>query len=99
MKKRRKKKVDRYANLLALYQDPSAPGSLGGVVRFAKAHKLPVAKVRERLEGDLGYTLHKPTRRRFPTLPVLVMGMDEQWTADLIEVGNIVDTIAGIGIC
>ena len=89
MKKRRRKKVDRYANLLALYQDPSTPGSLGGVARFAKAHKLPVAKVRERLEGDLGYTLHKPTRRRFPTLPVLVMGMDEQWTADLIEVGSI----------
>ena len=88
-RKRRQKKVDRYANLLATYQDPSAPGSLGGVARFAKAQKLPVARVRERLEGDLGYTLHKPTRRRFPTLPVLVMGMDEQWTADLIEVGTL----------
>ena len=88
-KRRKKKKVDRYGNLLALYQDPSAPGSLGGVARFAKAQKLPVAKVRETLEGDLGYTLHKPTRRRFPTLPVLVTRMDEQWTADLIEVGTI----------
>ena len=87
--KKRRKKVDRYTNLLSLYQDPSVAGSLGGVVRFAKAQKLPVAKVREILEGDLGYTLHKPTRRRFPTLPVLVMGMDEQWTADLIEVGSI----------
>ena len=64
-------------------------GSLGGVVRFAKAQRLPVSKVRERLEGDLGYTLHKPTRRRLPTLPVLLMGMDEQWKADLIEVGSI----------
>ena len=87
--KKRRKKVDRYANLLSLYQDPSVAGSLGGVVRFAKAQKLPVSKVREILEGDLGYTLHKPTRRRFPTLPVLVMGMDEQWTVDLIEVGTI----------
>ena len=90
MKKRqKKKKVNRYANLLSLYEDPSVAGSLGGVARFAKAQKLPVAKVRERLEGDLGYTLHKPTRRRFTTLPVLVMGMDEQWTADLIEVGTL----------
>ena len=37
MMKRRKKKVDRYANLLSLYQDPSVAGSLRGVVRFAKA--------------------------------------------------------------
>ena len=87
--KRKKKKVDRYANLLSLYEDPSVAGSLGGVARFAKAQKLPVTKVRERLEGDLGYTLHKPMRRQFPTLPVLVMGMDKEWTADLIEVGTI----------
>ena len=86
---KRKKKVDPYANLLNSCRDPGAAGSLGGVARFAKARKLPVVKVREILEADLGYTLHKPTRRRFPTLPVLVMGMDEQWTADLIEVGNI----------
>ena len=91
MKKRtkRKKKVDSYAGLLDSYRDPGVAGSLGGVAQFAKARHLPAAKVREILEGDLGYTLHKPTRRRFPTLPVLVMGMDEQWTADLIEVGNI----------
>ena len=88
-KRTKRKKVDRYANLLSLYEDPSVAGSLGGVARFAKAQKVPVAQVREKLEGDLGYTLHKPTRRRFPTLPVLVMGMDEQWTADLIEVGTI----------
>ena len=41
------------------------------------------------LEKDLGYTLHKPTRRKFPTLPVKVFNKDEQWTADLIEVVNI----------
>ena len=98
-KRKRRKKVDRYANLLSLYEDPSVAGSLGGVVRFAKAQKLPVTKVRERLEGDLGYALHKPTRRRFPTLPVLVLGMDEQWTADLIEVGTLPNSIAGIDIC
>ena len=59
------------------------------MARFAKAQHLPAGKVREILQADLGYTLHKPTRRQFPTLPVLVMGMDEQWTANLIEVGNI----------
>ena len=92
---RKKKKVDRYAKVLSLYRDPSVAGSLGGVARFAKAQKLPVAKVREKLEADLGYTLHKPTRRRFPTLPVLVFGIDEQWVADLIEVGNIAKSNRG----
>ena len=88
-KKRKKKKVDRYANLLALYEDPTVTGSLGGVTHFAKVRKLPVAKVREKLEADLGYTLHKLARRRFCTLPVLVFAIDKQWVADLIEVGNI----------
>ena len=38
------------------------------------------------LERDLAYTLHKPRRRRFPTLPVIVGGLDDQWVADLVEV-------------
>ena len=86
---KKKGKVDRYANLLALYEDPTVAGSLGGVTRSAKAQKLPVAKVREKLEADLGYTLHKPTRRRFRTLPVLVFAIDDQRAVDVIEVGDI----------
>ena len=64
-------------------------GSLGGFTRFAKARKLPVARVREKLEADLRYTLHKPTRRRFRTLPVLVFAIDDQQVVDVIEVGDI----------
>lgn len=84
-----------YAKLIEFYRDPSLPGSLGGVVRFAKARKLPVGKVRQKLEADLGYTLHKPRRRRFPTLPVLVFGIGQQWAADLIEVINIAKSNRG----
>ena len=89
MKRKRKKKVDRYAKVVVQYEDPTVAGSLGGVTRFAKAHKLSTAKVRAKLETSLGYTLHKPTRRHFRTLPVLVYAIDDQWVADLIEVGNI----------
>ena len=99
MTKKRKKKVGRYANLLSLHEDPTIAGSLGGVTRFAKARTLPVAKVREKLEADLGYTLHKPTRRRFRTLPVLVFAIDDQWAADLIDVGNIAKSNRGTVIC
>ena len=87
--------MDRYANLLSVYKDLTVAGNLGGVTRFAKAQKLPVATVREKLEADLGYTLHKLTRRRFRTLPVLVFAINEQWVADLIEVGNIAKSNRG----
>ena len=89
MKRKKKKKVDRYAKVVAQYEDPTVAGSLGGVTRFAKAHQLSAAKVREKLEASLGYTLHKPTRRHFRILPVLVYAIDDQWVADLIEVGTI----------
>ena len=82
-------KKSKATKLLTSYHDPRQPGSLGGVTRFARALKLPAKKVREVLEKDLGYTLHKPRRRRFPTLPVLVFNMDQQWVADLVEVQNI----------
>ena len=34
----------------------------------------------------MGYTLLKPRRKRFKTLPVVAEGMDHQWVADLVEV-------------
>lgn len=42
------------------------------------------------LQKDLGYTLPNPRRRHFPTLPVVVFNINEQWAADLIKVINIV---------
>ena len=67
--------------LLAQYRDRFKPGSLGGLTRFAKANNISVKRAREVLDRDLGYTLHKPRRRRFPILPLLVFGIDEQWAA------------------
>ena len=60
-------------------------GSLGGVERLARVHELPAVRARSKLQGLLSYTLHKTRRRRFPTLPVVVQGMDDQWVADLVE--------------
>ena len=54
--------------------------------RFARAHKIPLKKAQRVLERDLVYMLHKPQRRRFTTLPVIVGGLDDQWVADLVEV-------------
>ena len=68
------------------YKDLGRPGSLGGLQRFAWAHQQTVQHVRPHLEKELAYTLHKPVRRRFPTLKVQVWGIDNQWVADLVEV-------------
>ena len=72
--------------MLAIYNDPSASGSLGGVARFAHSLGISQRNAQKLLEQDLSYTLHKPRRRRFPTLPVVVHGIDQQWVADLVEV-------------
>lgn len=71
--------------LLAAYKDPTQPGSLGGVAEFAKAHGLSKAKVKQLLQQELSYTLHKPRRKHFPTLPVLVFDIDQQRVMDLVD--------------
>ena len=83
----KEKKTDKV--LLEQYHNPENPGSYGGVQRFAKENGISIKRAKRILEKDLGYTLHKSRRRKFPTLPVKVFGIDEQWTADLIEVVNI----------
>ena len=75
--------------VLAQYHNPENPASYGGVARFAKSQGIYVKKAKQILEKDLSCTLHKPRLRHFPTLPVKVFTIDEQWTADLIEVINI----------
>ena len=72
-------------NPLLHYKDPSLPGSLGGVARFAHSLGVSQRKAQQLLEQDLSYTLHKPRRCRFPTLPVVVHGINQQWVADLVE--------------
>ena len=62
------------------YEDPSRPGSLG-----AKAQGISREKAQRQLEQNLCYTLHKPRRRRFSTLPTLVFGINEQFVMDLVD--------------
>lgn len=72
--------------LLASNVNPSEPGSLGGVAKFAKAHGLSNPKAKKLLEGVLSYTLRKRRRRKFPTIPVMAFFIDQQWVMDLMDV-------------
>ena len=71
--------------LSASYADPTEPGSLGGITKFAKAHKIPVSQAKKELQQVLSYTLHKPRGQRFKTLPTLVFKMNEQFVMDLVD--------------
>ena len=73
----KEKKPDKV--LLGRYHDPENPGSYGGIQRFAKKNAISIKRAKSILENNLGYMLHKPRRRKFPTLPVVVFGIDEQW--------------------
>ena len=46
-------------------------------------------KAQQLLQQRLSYTLHKPRRRHFPTLPTLVFGVDEQWQIDLADLKSL----------
>ena len=93
----KKKQVTPAQALLKRYRDPSKPGSLGGVDRFAKTWKISNKRAQNLLRKDLAYTLHRPRRRKgFPTLPIKVMSRDDQWQADLIETQNIAKENKGI---
>ena len=85
MAKRRQRPKKKKENLLSTYTDPGAPGALGGLHRFACAQRLSQAQARDALRKSLAFTLHRPSRRRFKMAPVMVLNIDQQWVADLVE--------------
>ena len=70
------------------YYHVPAPGSYGGVNKF-KPKGYTKKEVKQWLQTQDAYTLHKPTRRRFPRRQVVVYGIDHQWQADLVDVAKI----------
>jgi transposase InsO family protein len=77
--------------LTAIYTDASSPGSLGGVDRLYRESKkqkikgVTKKKVKNYLKKHLGYTLHKPVKRKFVRGVTSVFYIDELWQADLCE--------------
>jgi hypothetical protein len=64
----------------------SAPTSYGGLSKF-KPKDYAKKQVREWSQDT--YSLHKPTRRRFPRRRVVVYGIDHQWQADLVDLAKL----------
>lgn len=79
------------AGLLKLYYSTESSGGYGGIerlVRAAKASGVPGvtrANVRNFLDRQQAYSLHKPTVHKFKTRKTYVARIDQQWQADLAD--------------
>ena len=77
--------------LKELYYDVSSPACYAGVSTLLReAKKRGVSgvtrrKVEEFLAKQRTYSLHKPSRRKFPRNKVVAVGIDSNWQADLAD--------------
>ena len=80
-------------SLEKIYLSPEDPGSLGGVEQLyksARERQLPGLTrnaVEEFLNGVPAYSLHRVARKKFPRLRTYAQGIDDQWQADLVDMG------------
>jgi hypothetical protein len=76
------------ANMESTYYNLVAPASYERLSKF-KPNGYTKKEVREWLQSQDTYTLHKPIRRRFPRRRVVVYGIGHQWQADLVDVSRL----------
>ena len=80
--------------LKVIYEDPSQPGSFGGLEALyteAKRTRIKVSRqnVKKWLIKRQSYTLHKPARRMFKRNKTLVIYKDELWQLDLCDMAQL----------
>ena len=73
-------------------------GALRGQEILARTlgRKTDKKALREALEKEDAYTLHRPIRRRFPRRRVVVGGPYDQWQVDLVDVSEYADENGGV---
>ena len=71
------------------YFDPKSSGSFGGVERLRRVTRFNRAEVKNFLQSQDTYTLHKPVRKRFQRRRVIAGGINHQHQLDLIDVQNL----------
>ena len=78
--------VAQQQRLHQLYYDASLPSSFGSLDALTKAAKgIPRKTVKNWLQTQWAYSLHKPAKRKFPHRRYMARKMDMQWQADLVE--------------
>jgi len=86
--------------LRRLYTDPAAPSTffslhkLQQAVRHAPSNKKQTKKktpsqIKEWLETQDAYTLHRPLRKRFPRNPYTVNNINDVWEIDIFDLSSL----------
>ena len=84
------------ANILKkVYYNPKHPAGFASIQKLAKATGVSEKKVKNWLKEQPTYTLHRQARKKYPTRHYIVHDIDEQWQADLAEVGLIANSNQG----
>lgn len=77
--------------LSASYFTPSEPVSFSGARNIISKynHTADSTVIKDWLNAQNAYTLHRPLRKKFPRLHYIVTNIDDVWEADLVEVGSL----------
>ena len=84
-----------HAYLKSLYYDLERESGLGSISKLYRAvkedgkYKLTYNQVRDFLQGEDTYTLHKPARKKYPRNRVIAVGRDEIHQLDLVDVASL----------
>ena len=85
-----------------IYFNPSHPGSFKGVNKLHEAIKdegkytIPLSKVKQWLQNQQSFSLHKPLHRAFHHLKVIIGGLNDQYEADLVDMQKLKDKNGGV---
>jgi len=69
----------------AFYYDISHPAGYASIAKLATAVKTSRKKALDYLQRQNTYTIHKPTRKKFPRRRILAYHVNELWQADLSD--------------
>ena len=81
--------MDHKGSLDAVYTDPRAPGSFGGVRILKRYGGRSEREVKKFLSGRDAYTLHKSRRVRFPRRKTYSKGIADLYQIDLVDVSSL----------
>jgi transposase InsO family protein len=82
------------------YMDASLAGSLSGLQSFYRALKsrgvkISKSKVKDWLQSQETYTLHKPARKKYARNKVITQGIDDVWQMDLVDMSRFAKSNSG----
>ena len=77
--------------LKRIYYDVSHPAGYGSLAQLARSMKGKLSRdeVKEWLQSQETYTLHRPVRKRFPRNRYIVSDMNVLWQADLSDMQSL----------